>query len=55
MFYAGTSYLRMIAPPKIKLGILNQPIVRKSGSASDVITETIAIVKLAEQLRHSRV
>lgn len=39
---------------KIKLGILDQSIVREGSSASDAINETIATVKLAEKLGYSR-
>ncbi len=39
---------------KIKLGILDQSIVRKGSSARDAIEETIATVKLAEELGYSR-
>ncbi len=39
---------------KIKLGILDQSIVRQGSTASDAIKETIATVKLAEELGYSR-
>ncbi|MBC7886947.1 MAG: LLM class flavin-dependent oxidoreductase [Ferruginibacter sp.] len=40
--------------PKIKLGILDQSIVRQGHTASDAIKETIATAKLAEQLGYNR-
>ena len=39
---------------KIKLGILDQSIVRKGGTAAEAIAETIETVKLAEQLGYHR-
>ncbi len=39
---------------KIKLGILDQSIVRKGSSSSDAIKETIETVKLAEELGYNR-
>ena len=39
---------------KIKLSILDQSIVRKGGTASQAISETIQTVKLAEQLGYHR-
>ena len=39
---------------KIKLGILDQSIVRQGSTAKDAIEETIATVKLAEKLGYSR-
>ena len=39
---------------KIKLGILDQSIVRKGSSAADAIEETIATAKLAEELGYTR-
>jgi len=39
---------------KIKIGILDQSVVQKGKSAKEAIDETIATVKLAEQLGYSR-
>ncbi len=39
---------------KIKLGVLDQSIVRQGSSAKDAIEETIATAKLAEELGYSR-
>jgi len=39
---------------RIKLGILDQSVVRKGGTATQAIQETIATVKLAERLGYSR-
>jgi hypothetical protein len=39
---------------KISLGILDQSIVHKGKTAKEAIEETIATVKLAEQLGYSR-
>ena len=39
---------------KIKLGILDQSIVRKGGTAAQAIAETIETVRLAEQLGYQR-
>jgi luciferase family oxidoreductase group 1 len=39
---------------KIKLGILDQSIVREGSTARDAIEETVATVKLAEQLGYGR-
>ena len=39
---------------KLKLGILDQSIVREGSSAKDAIVETIATAKLAEELGYSR-
>ena len=39
---------------KIKLGILDQSVVRQGSTAKDAIEETIATVKLAEKLGYSR-
>lgn len=39
---------------KIKLGILDQSIVRKGGNARQAVTETIATAKLGEQLGYTR-
>ncbi len=43
-----------MAQRKIRLSILDQSIVRKSGSASQAIAETIAVVKIADQLGFTR-
>ena len=40
---------------KIKLGILDQSIVRQGSSAADAIQETIATAKLAEAMGYSRI
>ena len=40
--------------PKIKLSILDQSIVRKGGTSSEAIKETVATVRLAEKLGYSR-
>lgn len=39
---------------RIKLSILDQSIIRKGGTASQAIAETIELVKLAEQLGYQR-
>lgn len=43
-----------MASRKIKLSVLDQSIVRKAGSASQAIAETIEIAKLTDQLGYSR-
>lgn len=43
-----------MAHRKIKLGILDQSIVRKGGNASQAVSETIATAKLAERLGYTR-
>jgi luciferase family oxidoreductase group 1 len=43
-----------LAQQKIKLGILDQSIVRKGGTAEQAIAETVETVKLAESLGYSR-
>ena len=43
-----------IAPRKIKLSILDQSIVRKSGNATQAINETIEVARLADRLGYTR-
>ena len=39
---------------KLKLSILDQSVIRPGGNAKDAINETVATVKLAEELGYSR-
>src|SRR4028119_1140576 len=43
-----------MAQQKIKLGILDQSIVRQGGNARQAVSETIATAKLAERLGYTR-
>src|SRR4051812_10398923 len=51
---SGVKSLLTIIMSKLKLGILDQSVVRKGHTVREAIDETVATAKLAEQLGYSR-